>query len=400
MFEGLENAHALAEAGALAYHMKLPRPRVDLVYFNAGAGHRSATLALEAVIKQQGRPWDVRLVNLTEVLSPTDVFKKMTGHGLEDIYNAILKRGWTLGTKEVLPLMHGVIRLYHSQTVELIEKFWRTDTPDLFVSLIPNFNRAMLEALRRITPRTPLVTIITDMADYPPHFWLEPQEQHVVCGTQKAVEQARAMGYTEDRIHAVSGMILRPTFYDLPQWDRAAELTKLGLEPGRKTGLALFGGQGAPVMVDLVNRLQTTSKPVQLILMCGHNEGLAAKLRKMETRIPVHVEGFTTEVPKFMAISDFMMGKPGPGSISEAMAMKLPVIVERNAWTMPQERYNADWLLERGAGVVLKNFREIGPAVERLLEPGVLEKMRANAGAVNNRAVFEITDILERLVLE
>ncbi|HZO55812.1 MAG TPA: glycosyltransferase, partial [Bryobacteraceae bacterium] len=169
---------------------------------------------------------------------------------------------------------------------------------------------------------------------------------------------------------------------------------------GRKTGLALFGGQGAPVMVDLVNRLQTTSKPVQLILMCGHNEGLAAKLRKMETRIPVHVEGFTTEVPKFMAISDFMMGKPGPGSISEAMAMKLPVIVERNAWTMPQERYNADWLLERGAGVVLKNFREIGPAVERLLEPGVLEKMRANAGAVNNRAVFEITDILERLVLE
>jgi UDP-N-acetylglucosamine:LPS N-acetylglucosamine transferase len=74
------------------------------------------------------------------------------------------------------------------------------------------------------------------------------------------------------------------------------------------------------------------------------------------------------------------------------------VIVERNAWTMPQERYNADWLLERGAGVVLKNFREIGPAVERLLEPGVLEKMRANAGAVNNRAVFEIAEVLAGLL--
>ena len=135
-----------------------------------------------------------------------------------------------------------------------------------------------------------------------------------------------------------------------------------------------------------------------MILMCGHNDKLADKLRRMETRIPVHVEGFTTEVPKFMAISDFMIGKPGPGSISEAMAMKLPVVVERNAWTMPQERYNCDWLLERKAGVVLKNFREIGPAVERLLEPGVLEGMRKNAGKVRNRAVFEIADILAGLL--
>ena len=58
-----------------------------------------------------------------------------------------------------------------------------------------------------------------------------------------------------------------------------------------------------------------------------------------------------------MHLADFFIGKPGPGSISEAIAMKLPVIVERNAWTLPQERYNADWVLEQGAGFVLPNFR-------------------------------------------
>ena len=99
-----------------------------------------------------------------------------------------------------------------------------------------------------------------------------------------------------------------------------------------------------------------------------------------------------------MAISDFMIGKPGPGSISEAMAMKLPVIVERNAWTMPQERYNCDWLLERGAGLVLKSFRDIGPAVERLLEPGMLARLQAGAAAIDNRAVFEIAALLEKLI--
>ena len=42
-----------------------------------------------------------------------------------------------------------------------------------------------------------------------------------------------------------------------------------------------------------------------------------------------------------MQLADFFIGKPGPGSISEAVQQGLPVIVVDNAWTMPQERYNA-----------------------------------------------------------
>jgi hypothetical protein len=76
----------------------------------------------------------------------------------------------------------------------------------------------------------------------------------------------------------------------------------------------------------------------------------------METRNPMLVEGFTSEIPYYMALSDFFIGKPGPGSISEALAMKLPVIVERNSWTMPQERYNAEWVLEKQVGIVLHSF--------------------------------------------
>ena len=59
------------------------------------------------------------------------------------------------------------------------------------------------------------------------------------------------------------------------------------------------------------------------------------------------------QIPYFMSLSDFFIGKPGPGSISEALAMKLPVIVERNSWTLPQERYNADWVLEKDVGIVV-----------------------------------------------
>ena len=78
--------------------------------------------------------------------------------------------------------------------------------------------------------------------------------------------------------------------------------------------------------------------------------------------------------------------------------MKLPVIVECNAWTLPQERYNAEWVSENGVGLVLKNFRGIADAVNRLLEPAAYQRYRAAAASQENRAVFEIPEILERIL--
>ena len=102
----------------------------------------------------------------------------------------------------------------------------------------------------------------------------------------------------------------------------------------------------------------------------------------MPLRIPVHIQGFTTEVPRFMRMADFMLGKPGPGSITEALAMQLPVIVDCNAWTMPQERYNAEWLEENQLGMVVRNWREAASAARRMLAPGVLEQYRHRAAQV------------------
>jgi UDP-N-acetylglucosamine:LPS N-acetylglucosamine transferase len=366
--------------------------KVDFIYFDAGGGHRSAATALKAVIEQQGRPWDIRLVNLQEVLDSLDVFRKVTGIRLEDIYNRMLASGWTIGSKYGLQLMHGVIRLYHGPTVRLLDRYWKDTRPDLVVSLVPNFNRAMCQALAGALPGVPYVTILTDFADYPPHFWMEQQKQWLVSGTAKAVEQARGLGYAEDRIFSTSGMILRPMFYGTPAVDRAAERRRVGLDPERPTGLVLFGGQGSRVMLEIARSLPDC----QLIFICGRNDALASRLRALSAKAPRLVEGFTSEVPHFMRLADYFVGKPGPGSISEAMAMGLPVIVESNAWTLVQERYNAEWVTERGAGLVLKNFREIRGAVERMERE--LRQFQTAVARIENRAVFEIPDMLERLL--
>jgi 1,2-diacylglycerol 3-beta-galactosyltransferase len=372
--------------------------KLDFVFFDAGGGHRSAATALAMAIERAGRPWEVRLVNLQEVLDPLDVFRKIFHIRLQDVYNLLLKKGWTLGSAQLLSAMHLLLKLYGPKQVRLLERFWKERDADLIVSLVPNFNRALALSVRQARPGTPFVTILTDIADWPPHFWIEHESEYLICGSAKAAAQAHALGHPDDHVFETSGMILHPRFYEPVEADRHTERVRLGLDPGLPTGLVLFGGQGSSVIAQIAERLERSQLPVQLILIAGRNERLRRKLRARTGRMPVFVEGFTTEVPYYMHLSDFFIGKPGPGSISEALAMKLPVIVERNAWTLPQERYNADWIVEQGVGKVLPDFRNIAPAVAGLLEPENFTRYRQRAAAVANRAVFEIPEILARIL--
>lgn len=374
--------------------------KLDFIFFDAGGGHRAAANALKQVIESNPRALDIRLVNLQELLDSIDVFRKVTGLRLQDLYNLMLKKGWTLGSPQLTAGMHLVIRLFHRKQVKLLETLWRKNRPDLVVSLIPNFNRALCESLRRALPGVPLVTILTDIADHPPHFWIERQDQYFICGSEKALQQARELGHSDSKIFRASGMILNPRFYEiapLSAEERADARARLGFDPAKPVGLVLFGGQGAAVMRDIARQLCPRR---QLLLICGHNEKLAARLRALPRKAPMFVEGFTKEVPRYMQLADYFIGKPGPGSLSEAAAMHLPVIVEQNAWTLPQERYNAAWVREQGLGIVLPNFRRIADAVDELLEPAAYARFRAAAGRQQNRAVFEISDILEKILRE
>src|SRR3954464_6336715 len=223
-------------------------------------------------MEQQGRPFAVRMVHLQEVLEEIDIFQKVTGLRLQDVYNALLKRGWTLGSPQLTRLMQIVIRLFHVKQVRVLERFWRkSEHLDMVVSFVPNFNRALRDALVQARPGIPLITILTDFADFPPHFWIERQDQYLICGSEKAVEQALALGYSPEKLARASGMILNPRFYDLkemPPETRAAERARLGFDPLKPVGIVLFGGEGSARMKEIARRLPDR----QLLFICGHNK--------------------------------------------------------------------------------------------------------------------------------
>lgn len=371
----------------------LARATVDLVYFNAGGGHRAAARALQAQLAASHNHWTIRLVDLFQVVDPEQRFRRLTGFAPEAYYNKRLSTGFTVGLAAELRLLQAMIRLGHDTLVDCLERHWQQTRPDMVVSLVPNFNRALGQGLRVLAVPVPFVTVMTDLADHPPHFWVEPEgTEHLICGTDHAVDQALSQGIPARRIHLVSGMLLAPGFYSPDADERAARRRRLDLDPHVPLGIVMFGGHGSRAMKRIASELHD----LPLIMLCGHNDALRRSLAAMPAKAPRHVLGFTDQVVDWMRLADYFIGKPGPGSISEALHCGLPVVVTRNAWTMPQERWNTDWIREQQVGVVLKAFTQVRTGVETILAD--LPAWRKRVARIDNRALFEVPRILEGIL--
>ncbi|WP_414573696.1 glycosyltransferase [Nostoc sp. CCY 9925] len=367
---------------------------------NAGGGHYATLKALSAMANQQKRPWQITVTDIGELSESIDPYKKLFGSDGNELYNEMIGADWTWLHPVMMFFDKFFIRLLHPIGVKLGEQHWRKQPPpDLVISLIPLYNRAIWESLQRVKVNTPMATIMTDFADVPPHFWVEPKTQsYLICGSDRATNQARSLGVSEDYIVQTSGMIVHPRFYQAMSGNRRVERERLGLDPDRITAIVLFGAKGCATMLDIAQSLDYISDRVQLIFLCGSNQKLAQALQERPTQLRQHVQGFTDEVPYFMSLADFFIGKPGSISISEAMVMNLPVIVEHNSSILINEKYNAEWILEKQVGMAINSFRKIIPAVKELLKPDNWLRYQANVAAIKNQAVYEVPDILQRII--
>src|SRR5499427_5987493 len=117
--------------------------RILIVYHDAGGGHRNAAVALQTVISQQPRNWQVGLVQFQDLTDRLDVLRRLTGIRIQEQYNILLQNGWTLGSKYLLRILQATIWIFHRPLVRLLAKLWRTKPADLLVSVIPHFNREL-----------------------------------------------------------------------------------------------------------------------------------------------------------------------------------------------------------------------------------------------------------------
>ena len=377
------------------------RGQVVLFVLDAGGGHRAAANALVAAASQTGSPLELEVVALKDVLGSFDFLGRFSGRSMEDTYNALVRRRLTLFLVPMLRALQWGIRRLRRRMARQVAAFLAARCPALVVSVIPNFNAVLRDGVRAGCPGTPFVVVLTDLADFPPHFWLEPGLDRVIVGSGCALEQALAAGLPEDRISRTSGMLLHPRFYAVPRAEaRAAVRNELQIGEDAFVVLLLFGGKGSPEIRPLAETLLREGPEWHVVAICGDNPGLYAAVRALEHRygVRMHAVGFTTRVAEYMAACDVLVTKPGPGSLSEAFHRRVPVVVACDRRTIPQERYNARFVAEQGLGLVVRSWRRMPEAVRMLAEDVSLRERTQTAlkALPENRAVYEALDVLER----
>ena len=375
-------------------------PEVLLFTIDAGGGHRAAARALVAAAEETGAPFRLRVESFQQTLLALDILKRATGLSLEDAYNLILRRHASVLMVPLLRVMHAAIRVRRPALVRTLAAWLRQQPrPAAVVSVMPNFNGVMRDAIREAIPGTPLVVVLTDFADFPPRFWIEPGLDRVVVGTDEARAQALAIGIPPEAISRVSGMVMHPRFYRAGGRSvRGRVRGELGLGEADFVSTLLFGGKGSPEMAPLAKRLLAAEPAFRVIALCGENPALLKRLAPLEARAAGRLVslGFTDRVAELLAASDLLVTKPGPGSLSEAFHQRVPVVVTRNVHTIPQERFNTDFVRDRGLGLVVPHWRLIPAAVLGLFRDAARRaSLRDRIAALPpNRAVFEVIDVI------
>lgn len=371
---------------------------VQLLYGSGGGGHLASA---EAVAAALSRTAGVR----AELVNASAVAGVLSGDAL---YNWFL----SINAVPLIELLQSSASTFLPIASPALRASFRAHwaaappPPDAVVSFVPLLNRAIAQTLPKDIP---FFTVLTDFS-HGSHTWLQHPRQHVVAGTPLAARQARAAGYCDSatadmpKLTATSGMVVHPRFYvQLSAADRTRHFNDMRLDIDAPTMLVLYGGSPPTSTVSALFDLLTARRgrdAVNVIVVCGRNGSL---LSRLESRIAerelqrVHVVGYSRDIPALMQLSDMMIGKPGPGVVSEAFVSGVPVLLiagENDSAVMSQEKDVVSWVRENGVGMVVSNVAEAA-AVSRQQMRTLRDNIRR---LPKNRAVFEVHDLLHEML--
>ncbi len=201
------------------------------------------------------------------------------------------------------------------------------------------------------------------------------------------------------------GLPIRPTFAR-PVASREGLRRELGLVEDLPAVLLMGGGEGmgpvGRIARAIASRLAEggAGRPAgQMVVICGQNRKLRENLLAHPWPIPTRVLGFVRNMPEWMLACDCIVTKAGPGTIAEAMACGLPIIL--SGFIPGQEEGNVSYVLEHGVGVYSKAPPEIAETVARWFGPDRAERERMAEQArrlSRPQAAFRIVEEIARVM--
>jgi processive 1,2-diacylglycerol beta-glucosyltransferase len=205
-------------------------------------------------------------------------------------------------------------------------------------------------------------------------MWVQAGMRGYFAASDEIAFRMRARGIPNDSVH-VTGIPIMPIFSR--RLDRAECATELGIAPDKLTVLLMTGGAGLAGGELMVERLLDLPGDFQLVALAGKNQRLLAQYRSLAAAHPrrLFALGFTPTIEKVMASADLAVTKPGGLTVSECLAVGLPMMLIS---PIPgQEERNADYLMEQGVAAKAPDGLALEFKIGQLLkEPERLQQMR------------------------
>jgi processive 1,2-diacylglycerol beta-glucosyltransferase len=352
------------------------KPRVLLLSASSGAGHVRAAQALEKAFAARG---DCVVEHIDTIQYVSKLFQRV----YDKAYISMVRRApelmGVLYERTDQPWQHPRRRLALDRlnTAPMIRLLKRVQ-PDLCVCthFLSAEIVAWLIAKRKLRAHNAIV-----VTDYDVHaMWLCRTVDRYYVAIDEATEYLARIGVPREKLR-VTGIPIDPLF--AKPLDRGETRRALGLDPAASVILVSAGGYGIGPVEHLVNDLLELERPWQIVAIAGKAEKVHKRLEEISRSagnlpsgtsrlVPV---GFTTDMDKYMAAADLLVGKAGGLTTSEALARALPMALIE---PIPgQEERNADHLLEAGAAIRCNNLPAAAWKIARLLDdPARLTRMR------------------------
>ena len=397
--------------------------RVLILSATTGGGHMRAANALKEYIKKQDNSAIVKISDTIEYVSPF-LNKAVTGgyvymvRNTPKMYGSIYKNA----DKSSTPI---------NKTVELTTTSLRNKLlplvydfhPDIIVTTHP-FAAEIVTALKQNNIiNLPIIDIVTDFAIH--QAYISDGVDAYIVSSREMVDQVVERGV--NRVHVYPyGIPIMQSFYE--EIDREKAFASEGLDPSLPTILIMAGSFGVTDVLKIYHKIVKSPENFQIIVITGKNEKLyetfddylrkitinntiielrkavkaenaaksAAKSAKNPKNLmkspakqksqrtvsknlkpskPTELLYYTNNVDKYMRMADLIVTKPGGLTVSEAIAVGLPMAIFK---AIPgQEEQNADFLVSKNMAVMLEKKDSCTAVITDLLRnPEKLQNMK------------------------
>ena len=351
---------ALFYSGILSANNVSIKPKILLISSRGGCGHTAAVECLKCIL---GSDYEFKVIHpLGE-----DSYGWLSY--CDGMYNFALhyqlNRSLNFLFQHIQPLC---AEINTNNVKQLIASHIDRYQPDMVITVSPIINTSI--GLAAEEKRLPYLIITTD---HDLKQWVYGMEKlqyanfRVTIGGEydTSMEKLLAKGVAKSAIHMI-GLPIKPDFFE--KKNVAALKEQYNIEENKKVILLMMGGIGNKKIIDYTKYLLCIKNAGFHLLACiGKSETLKSELGSIpiDPSNSLSVISFTNRVSDLIAISDVMITKPGPGTINEAVALHVPILVDHTSPCLDWERVNLDYVQNYQIGEEITHLNQL---------PGLLNK--------------------------